>query len=219
MSEETFLFTSESVGEGHPGWCFWPFFSHFSHDHTMVFSSVSTTAGVVSLEISLPKRYLSFFFTVLFLEILSELASQSPHVLSENWAVKLLPLLQLFHLLLWCSFTVNSLIPTCPSLDIDGVIGFKHSSPFFGYSQLENTWFSWCYFCWCRAMLHMTLNELLHFIVSLHLLFYVMSFSFLDKLCDQVSDAVLDAFLAIDPNSRVACGLHAPIHAPRYVMM
>jgi S-adenosylmethionine synthetase len=26
-----------------------------------------------------------------------------------------------------------------------------------------------------------------------------------DKLCDQVSDAVLDAFLAVDPNSRVAC--------------
>jgi S-adenosylmethionine synthetase len=26
-----------------------------------------------------------------------------------------------------------------------------------------------------------------------------------DKLCDQVSDAVLDAFLKIDPNSRVAC--------------
>ena len=26
-----------------------------------------------------------------------------------------------------------------------------------------------------------------------------------DKLCDQVSDAVLDAFLAADPESRVAC--------------
>ena len=26
-----------------------------------------------------------------------------------------------------------------------------------------------------------------------------------DKLCDQVSDAVLDAFLRQDPNSRVAC--------------
>src|SRR5213595_1776185 len=26
-----------------------------------------------------------------------------------------------------------------------------------------------------------------------------------DKLCDQVSDAVLDACLATDPNSRVAC--------------
>ena len=26
-----------------------------------------------------------------------------------------------------------------------------------------------------------------------------------DKLCDQVSDAVLDAFLAQDPNARVAC--------------
>ena len=27
-----------------------------------------------------------------------------------------------------------------------------------------------------------------------------------DKLCDQVSDAVLDAFLKVDPDSRVACG-------------
>ena len=26
-----------------------------------------------------------------------------------------------------------------------------------------------------------------------------------DKVCDQVSDAVLDAYLAEDPNSRVAC--------------
>ena len=27
-----------------------------------------------------------------------------------------------------------------------------------------------------------------------------------DKLCDQVSDAVLDAHLAQDPNAKVACG-------------
>ena len=26
-----------------------------------------------------------------------------------------------------------------------------------------------------------------------------------DKMCDQISDAVLDAMLALDPNSRVAC--------------
>ena len=26
-----------------------------------------------------------------------------------------------------------------------------------------------------------------------------------DKLCDQISDAILDAYLAVDPNSRVAC--------------
>ena len=40
-----------------------------------------------------------------------------------------------------------------------------------------------------------------------------------DKICDQVSDAVLDALLAQDPASRVACetvvntgqgGLHSP---------
>jgi hypothetical protein len=30
--------------------------------------------------------------------------------------------------------------------------------------------------------------------------------TFTDKICDQISDAVLDACLAQDPNSRVACG-------------
>jgi S-adenosylmethionine synthetase len=27
-----------------------------------------------------------------------------------------------------------------------------------------------------------------------------------DKMCDQISDAVLDAHLKIDPNAKVACG-------------
>ena len=26
-----------------------------------------------------------------------------------------------------------------------------------------------------------------------------------DKVCDQISDAILDSYLAQDPNSRVAC--------------
>jgi S-adenosylmethionine synthetase len=30
----------------------------------------------------------------------------------------------------------------------------------------------------------------------------------LDKICDQVSDAVLDAHLAQDPNAKVACGTY-----------
>lgn len=30
-----------------------------------------------------------------------------------------------------------------------------------------------------------------------------------DKICDQVSDAVLDACLAADPDSKVACGMRA----------
>lgn len=29
---------------------------------------------------------------------------------------------------------------------------------------------------------------------------------FLDKMCDQISDAVLDAHLVQDPNAKVACG-------------
>lgn len=36
------------------------------------------------------------------------------------------------------------------------------------------------------------------------------SFVFLDKICDQVSDAVLDACLAQDPNAKVACGKSFP---------
>lgn len=28
-----------------------------------------------------------------------------------------------------------------------------------------------------------------------------------DKMCDQISDAVLDAYLAQDPDSKVACGM------------
>lgn len=30
--------------------------------------------------------------------------------------------------------------------------------------------------------------------------------SFTDKICDQISDAVLDAHLRQDPNAKVACG-------------
>ena len=30
---------------------------------------------------------------------------------------------------------------------------------------------------------------------------------FLDKICDQVSDAILDAHLEQDPNAKVACGM------------
>ena len=29
---------------------------------------------------------------------------------------------------------------------------------------------------------------------------------YLDKICDQVSDAILDAHLSQDPNAKVACG-------------
>ena len=29
---------------------------------------------------------------------------------------------------------------------------------------------------------------------------------FIDKLCDQVSDAILDAHLKVDPDAKVACG-------------
>ena len=33
-------------------------------------------------------------------------------------------------------------------------------------------------------------------------------FSVADKICDQVSDAILDAHLKKDPHSKVACGKH-----------
>ena len=34
----------------------------------------------------------------------------------------------------------------------------------------------------------------------------ILSLNVADKICDQVSDAVLDAHLAQDPNAKVACG-------------
>ena len=37
-------------------------------------------------------------------------------------------------------------------------------------------------------------------------MFSISVFAYLDKLCDQVSDAILDAHLAQDPSAKVACG-------------
>lgn len=38
-----------------------------------------------------------------------------------------------------------------------------------------------------------------------------------DKMCDQISDAVLDAYLSKDPDSKVACGkTFVPIHHTRW---
>lgn len=34
-------------------------------------------------------------------------------------------------------------------------------------------------------------------------------------MCDQISDAVLDAYLKEDPDSRVACGNEAPKSLPK----
>ena len=33
-------------------------------------------------------------------------------------------------------------------------------------------------------------------------------FFFADKMCDQISDAILDAHLSQDPNAKVACGMY-----------
>lgn len=38
------------------------------------------------------------------------------------------------------------------------------------------------------------------------ILFISFLFLFLDKMCDQISDAVLDAHLKQDPDAKVACG-------------
>lgn len=40
---------------------------------------------------------------------------------------------------------------------------------------------------------------------------------YLDKICDQVSDAVLDACLKEDPDSKVACGKLAKRNIKNYV--
>ena len=44
------------------------------------------------------------------------------------------------------------------------------------------------------------------FSLSPSLLWLKLYFLFPDKICDQVSDAVLDAHLKQDPNAKVACG-------------
>lgn len=38
-------------------------------------------------------------------------------------------------------------------------------------------------------------------------------FDILDKMCDQISDAILDAHLQQDPNAKVACGKLLYMHA------
>lgn len=35
---------------------------------------------------------------------------------------------------------------------------------------------------------------------------FILCFTFTDKMCDQISDAILDAHLKQDPNAKVACG-------------
>lgn len=37
-------------------------------------------------------------------------------------------------------------------------------------------------------------------------LFFIWRFVVSDKMCDQISDAILDAHLKQDPNAKVACG-------------
>lgn len=38
-------------------------------------------------------------------------------------------------------------------------------------------------------------------ILQIHKIYF-----FSDKMCDQISDAILDAHLKVDPNAKVACG-------------
>lgn len=38
------------------------------------------------------------------------------------------------------------------------------------------------------------------------ILLYLIDCYFLDKMCDQISDAILDAHLQQDPDAKVACG-------------
>jgi len=44
--------------------------------------------------------------------------------------------------------------------------------------------------------------------LAVHIIVSVLTFSslFADKMCDQISDAILDAHLKQDPNAKVACG-------------
>lgn len=48
------------------------------------------------------------------------------------------------------------------------------------------------------------------------MLCYEMFFS-TDKICDQISDAVLDAHLMQDPDAKVACGKCEPLRPERWL--
>jgi hypothetical protein len=41
---------------------------------------------------------------------------------------------------------------------------------------------------------------------QMHLTWVIVLFFFSDKMCDQISDAILDAHLSQDPDAKVACG-------------
>lgn len=58
-------------------------------------------------------------------------------------------------------------------------------------SNIQNTW--------CQSPLKNLLNSQC---------FYVFFYFITDKMCDQISDAILDAHLREDPNAKVACGKH-----------
>ena len=52
-----------------------------------------------------------------------------------------------------------------------------------------------------------------------HLICGLYDFAFTDKMCDQVSDAILDACLKQDPYSKVACGVCLPVVDSRTAQM
>lgn len=55
--------------------------------------------------------------------------------------------------------------------------------------------------------LTLTLTDAFSFVLfAIFTVFSLFYFVLLDKICDQISDAVLDAHLKQDPDAKVACG-------------
>lgn len=68
----------------------------------------------------------------------------------------------------------------------------------------------------CPRLLQETMFKVTETRINLNLFLYL---HISDKMCDQISDAVLDAYLKEDPDSRVACGNEAPKSLPKALNM
>lgn len=59
---------------------------------------------------------------------------------------------------------------------------------------------------WACQRVSLLLSRASSFVRFLTILTLFLSLNVLDKICDQISDAVLDAHLKQDPDAKVACG-------------
>lgn len=58
------------------------------------------------------------------------------------------------------------------------------------------------------CLFHNNINATINLIKKFIILIVIILVYYSDKMCDQISDAVLDAHLRQDPNAKVACGMY-----------